>query len=99
MFAQPFVENAIEHGIGQVNQGRIDIAFRGVGNQLVLEVIDNGVGIKQDKGRDHRSLSTTIIHERMALLNKGNSRTIQLNITTPSSGVGTMVQVTLPIYS
>ena len=99
MFAQPFVENAIEHGIRQVNQGRIDIAFKGVGNQLLLEVVDNGVGMKQDRGGDHRSLSTTIIHERIALLNKGNSRTIQLNITTPPSGVGTMVQVTLPIYS
>lgn len=100
MFAQPFVENAIEHGIAETGGGEIRVVFRQQGNQLILEVIDNGAGIQTaKKSGDHRSLSTTIINERIALLNRSNSRAIQLAVSSASPAGGTRVQITLPIYS
>lgn len=73
MFVQPFVENAIEHGIPNARErGRIDISFAKEGEYISIEVRDNGGGIVSDKAKvsDHVSLSTTIIKERMVVFNK-----------------------------
>lgn len=73
MFVQPFVENAIEHGIPNAQErGRIDISFAKEGEYISIEVRDNGGGIVSDKAKvsDHVSLSTTIIKERMVVFNK-----------------------------
>jgi hypothetical protein len=99
MFAQPFVENAIEHGIGDREHGKIVISFSEQDNQLLLEIQDDGAGIAESSSRDHKSLSTTIIRERIALLNKTNKKPIQLRIENVSIGSGTHVALTLPIYS
>jgi tetratricopeptide (TPR) repeat protein len=99
MFAQPFVENAIEHGIGDREHGKIVISFSEQDNQLLLEIQDDGAGIAETSPGDHKSLSTTIIRERIALLNKTNKKPIQLRIGNVSIGSGTHVALTLPIYS
>jgi two-component sensor histidine kinase len=45
MLLQPLVENAIRHGLEpKVAGGRIDVTARRVGNGLVIEVLDDGVG-------------------------------------------------------
>jgi two-component sensor histidine kinase len=99
MFAQPFVENAIEHGVTNLQGGRIEIVFRAEGDQLKLEISDNGAGINSKPNASPRSLSTKIIQERIALINKSNPRTISLHVGSAPSGNGTRVQLTLPIYS
>ena len=99
MFAQPFVENAIEHGIGNRENGKISISFSEKDNQLFLEIQDDGAGIGESLTADHKSLSTTIIKERIALLNKSNKKPIQLQIGNVPGGSGTRVALTLPIYS
>src|SRR5438105_5441644 len=44
---QPIVENALEHGASRaVGEGRIDISSRRNGRSLVLEVRDNGPGVR-----------------------------------------------------
>jgi two-component sensor histidine kinase len=98
MFAQPFVENAIEHGISQVENGKIELSFTAWDGQLVLEIRDNGNGI-QKNANNPQSLSTKIIRERIDLLNKANRTRIQLTIENLSTGTGTRVQIILPIYS
>jgi two-component sensor histidine kinase len=99
MFAQPFVENAIEHGVAGVENGKIEIYFSSLNDQLVLRIIDNGKGISTKSSSSQSSLSTKIIRERIALLNKTNKKPIQLAIGNVQSGTGTQVQLTLPIYS
>lgn len=99
MFAQPFVENAIEHGIGDREHGKIVISFSEQDNQLLLEIQDDGAGISEIAQKDHKSLSTTIIKERIALLNKSGKKPIQLRIENAPMGSGTRVALTLPIYS
>lgn len=99
MFAQPFVENAIEHGVTNLQGGRIEIVFQAEGDQLKLEISDNGAGINSKPNTSPRSLSTKIIQERIAIINKSNPRAISLHVGSAPSGIGTLVQLTLPIYS
>lgn len=100
MFAQPFVENAIEHGIGDREKGKIEISFLAKGNQLLLEIQDDGEGISErGVGAGNKSLSTTIIKERIDLLNKSGKAPIRLHIGKPENRTGTRIQLTLPIYS
>lgn len=69
MFAQPFIENSLEHGLfrkdGQKNQ--IRIRFNKIEEGLLgLEIEDSGVGTQQGKVRvNHQSLATRITHERL----------------------------------
>lgn len=99
MFAQPFVENAIEHGVGKRESGKIAISFTAQGSQLLLEIQDDGAGISETGPGNHKSLSTTIIQERIGLLNKSGKSLIRLQIGSVPIGTGTRVQLILPIYS
>jgi hypothetical protein len=96
MFTQPFVENAIEHGILEVPDAKIEIDFKYANLQLHIAIRDNGKGIAEDKKTEKTSLSTKIIQERMQLLNKSGKFPIQLSV---NSGMqGTEVNLILPIY-
>jgi tetratricopeptide (TPR) repeat protein len=81
MFVQPFIENAIEHGIiNAKGQGMINLNLIKEGDYISIEISDNGGGIvhNSSKSAEHNSLSTTIIQERMALFNKSLKKKIQL---------------------
>jgi len=88
MLAQPFIENALEHGILHNNtQGKIKVCFNLEGDLLLLDIEDNGIG-RQKAGKlnledkeSHKSLATTITRERLAILNKKNKQKIKLEIT------------------
>ncbi|MBN8653404.1 MAG: histidine kinase [Cytophagales bacterium] len=96
MFTQPFVENAIEHGIRELSAGKIDIVFKTMNESLQIIIRDNGKGIAEADHAGKTSLSTKIIQERMNLLNKTGKFPIQLSV---NSGVqGTVVNLILPIY-
>jgi tetratricopeptide (TPR) repeat protein len=73
MVVQPFVENAIWHGIGGLERrGRVEVGLRPSEDrrQLVMSVMDDGVGraATTKKGEKHASLGTTITRERLQLL-------------------------------
>jgi tetratricopeptide (TPR) repeat protein len=92
MLAQPFIENAIEHGIKyRKDHGRIDIKMS-IGNcqnkksatpLVVLEVTDNGVGreqsrqIERDLMKKHRPMATSITSERLTVLSRKAPRNIR----------------------
>lgn len=70
MFIQPFVENAIEHGIAHAKEkGQIDVVLNKEGDYIAIEIKDNGGGIVRRSTGDKRSLSSAIIKERMELFN------------------------------
>jgi LytS/YehU family sensor histidine kinase len=87
MITQPFVENAIEHGIKD-NSGRgfVSVRFMRKNWMVRIEVEDNGIGrakarelaLKEEKV--HQSLSTSIIRERIRALNKTLKKKIILDI-------------------
>jgi sensor histidine kinase YesM len=87
MITQPFVENALEHGIKDKSApGLISVRFIRKNGMICIEVEDNGIGrvkaqelsLKRDK--NHQSLSTSIIRERIRTLNKTLKKKITLNI-------------------
>jgi len=93
MLIQPYVENAILHGIDMEREdGRVHIRLRLSENILQVTITDSGnnSGIKQEK--THRSLSGTISRERMALLGKKANVTIG-----KGAGGGTIVTMSIPV--
>lgn len=87
MLIQPFIENAIEHGIRHAaSKGKIIVRFSLVSEKVICEVEDNGVGREKaweaeyQKRKTHKSLATEIIQDRIQSLNKKLKQKIRLNI-------------------
>ncbi|WP_113651197.1 sensor histidine kinase [Pedobacter namyangjuensis] len=93
MLLQPFVENAVKHGIAKkANDGKIDVVFTKQANDLVLTVSDNGTGF--DTAKKSNGLGLPLSHSRIALLNsiyKENRFTLAIQPTTS----GTKITLTL----
>ncbi len=99
MLLQPFVENAVEHGmksLGVDKRGKIDVDFVQEDNRLKISVKDNGKGIKAtlNKNKQHLSHATTITKERVANINKLKEYEVSLDIASVD-GQGT--EVTLSV--
>jgi hypothetical protein len=95
MLAQPFIENAIEHGIKyKETTGHLWIRFILEENLIRFEVEDDGVGrekayeIESKHNQIHRSLSTSITHDRLVKLNKKSKTKIRMEITDLKNDLG-----------
>jgi len=65
MLTQPFIENAVRHGLKNKQEGGlVHIQYYTRNNQLHFEVSDNGSGLLNEVQR-HKSLSTQITRERL----------------------------------
>ncbi|SMC47318.1 sensor histidine kinase [Pedobacter africanus] len=93
MLLQPFVENAVKHGISQkASDGKIVIGLMKQGNDLVLTVSDNGNGF--DPQKKTNGLGLQLSNSRIALLNsiyKENRFTLAIQ----STRNGTKISLTL----
>ncbi|MFT6868016.1 MAG: tetratricopeptide (TPR) repeat protein [Cyclobacteriaceae bacterium] len=103
MFVQPFVENAIEHGIVNAKEkGLIELSLNKVAGYIHIEIKDNGCGLsgRSSNLKEHNSLATTIIKERMELFNKTLKDQIQLIlgeiISENGDILGTKVELKVP---
>ena len=101
MFAQPFIENAIEHGqVHQQEGGKIMVRFAREGDLIRLEVWDNGVGLQEAKtkaaGEERTSMATQITRERLGLLNASLKRKIRL-LVQDAPERGTQVILAIPL--
>ncbi len=111
MIIQPYVENAIEHGLRSINNGFVYIEFSLLDDDTILCVIqDNGIG--RDKARElkamdvryqnHRSRGTLITETRLKLLNDSKEnqvfvKTIDLKNELNGEPLGTRVEVVIPV--
>ncbi|MCK9401133.1 MAG: histidine kinase [Bacteroidales bacterium] len=108
MLAQPFIENAIEHGIKyRETPGHIDIRFRLEDGLIRFEVEDDGVGrekaheIEMKQKTKHRSMATSITSDRLMSINKKLKRKIRMEIidlkNASGNGCGTKVTFGVPV--
>ena len=102
MMMQPLIENAIEHGIRNLENGLICLSYTVTGDRLSMRLSDNGIGrrraaVENPKAEDKTSLATKITEERVTLLNQKGSGKYNFEITdSESDGTGTIVTFTIP---
>ncbi|WP_343537332.1 sensor histidine kinase [Sphingobacterium thalpophilum] len=71
MFLQPFVENAVKHGVSNLlDRGSIAITVSNRDNDLILEVTDNGQGMKAGVEESATGYGIKLSKKRIALLNQ-----------------------------
>ena len=99
MIAQPFIENAVEHGVRGRMDGLIDIYFAFRGSELMLTVTDNGKGLQQNSVKEnHRSMALEITRERLKMLG-GNPQSLHFESPLAGSDSGTCVSLSIPFKS
>lgn len=84
MLCQPFIENAVEHGMRDIGYGGIiAVSYRLIDNILQIEITDNGRGIDPEdrKAAQHQSMAIQITAERIALLNKNKKIKVSFEMT------------------
>ncbi|MBC2843741.1 tetratricopeptide repeat-containing sensor histidine kinase [Winogradskyella flava] len=101
MLVQPFVENAVLHGIKSVDNGEIKIQYLEQNNELVVKVEDNGKGFSKSKselGKHlHQSMGTKIIDQRINNYEKLHGFKIDVQ-TVSNEDSGTIIIITCPIF-
>ncbi len=111
MIVQPYIENAIEHGIRPKKSGLIKIEFKLVDETAILCVIeDNGVGRARareiqaldDYHLKHKSRGTSITEKRLEILHASKKNaffvnTIDLIDPLSNEPMGTRVEIQIPI--
>lgn len=107
MLTQPFIENAIEHGIKPVgNDGQIQVHFKKDNNRVVVEVEDNGIGIDaskeaSEKDRGHESMAIKITRERLEMLRRDSGGRTYMSIMDKKQinpfDRGTIVRIVIPL--
>lgn len=113
MIIQPYVENAIEHGLRSRKNGKLTVTFSLSGDEeeeIILCVVeDNGIGrekAQQLKNEDpqfqnHRSKGTRITEERLSILHNSKDELfveiIDLKDAKTGEATGTRVEIQIPI--
>lgn len=109
MIIQPYIENAILHGIIPLSErkGMLSIKFSKEGTVLKCMIDDNGIGrkkakeIKERKQLSHQSMGINVTQDRIDILNKQNHNLLtQVLIIDKESDLiplGTTVEITINI--
>lgn len=102
MLIQPFVENAVEHGVRNIDyRGLVSVNIDHEQEHLKITIEDNGIGLNnnQNPADNHVSLATQITRERLANLQNILKRKCALTIenkTEISESTGVLVTILIP---
>ena len=109
MIIQPFVENAIRHGLCFLKErnGKLSIKFYLKGDRLYCEIDDNGIGraqsqkLKEDTNIIYESQGMALTKQRLALVSKssGSEYTITIvdKVNQQNEPGGTTVIIKFPV--
>ena len=109
MMLQPYVENAIRHGIRYLDgsNGLIILNFSIEGEYLVCSVEDNGIGrekSRQLKGKtviEYQSQGMTLTARRIEMINRNFNNPIMIGISDiykENEVAGTKVMIRIPLH-
>jgi len=107
LLIQPFVENAILHGmVPKEGNGNISVRFDIQNHKLVCTITDDGIGfhqskiLKENSVKAHQSMALEITKKRLEMMQVETSQSAQVSIEEiieNGNSVGTKVILTLPI--
>lgn len=107
MIVQPYVENAIKHGLlHKAGNKALAISFARTDGALAITIDDNGIGrerateLQEQRKEKHQSFSTGANSKRIDLLNRDGRRNIgvvYIDKKTDGHATGTTVIITIPI--
>lgn len=108
MVAQPFIENAILHGLQHLpGKGKLNINLHEKGDVLTIEIMDNGVGRKKSawlrkatEGKK-KSMGMQMAKQRLDLLNTKRTHKITYHVHNlkETENTGTVVRINIPYES
>lgn len=106
MIIQPYVENALKHGLLHSKEAKkLEIVFE-LGEQLKCRITDNGIGrersaeINQRQRKGHTSFAGSANEKRLELLSKTDAAKYSVQTTDLYTGnvpSGTSVELTFPV--
>jgi len=110
MLVQPYVENAIKHGLFYKTDNRkLEVLFKAHSKDVILAIVrDNGIGREasalQNKRRkaNHKSFATSANQTRLELLNYGREQQIKaeiIDLKKDGKAIGTEVHILIPIVA
>ncbi len=98
MILQPLVENSIKHGLGRkLGEGRITIRSLRSGALVVIEVVDNGVGLPQTRmeAESEHGIGLRNVNERLRVI-YGAPYQLKLHSL---PGQGTSARIEIPVIA
>ncbi|TCI85070.1 tetratricopeptide repeat-containing sensor histidine kinase [Tenacibaculum sp. M341] len=72
MFIQPYIENAIQHGIKQLENGKVSVNYNNKPNSIEVIIFDNGKGFESKSNQQllEKKSSSKVIEQRILNLQK-----------------------------
>jgi len=108
MLFQPYIENAIWHGLAHKKGDRkLQITIDERDDAMIFRIMDNGIGRKKASElkslyrKKHRSKGMELLSKRFSLLSKEYAAEIETSITDlyeKGDAAGTLVQIVVPTF-
>lgn len=109
LLMQPYVENAILHGLNpKPERGKLTIRLNSENNFLICTITDNGIGRERASEihrtmpvKNHKSMGMKITEDRLKILNEINNSQLSVAITDlkgpNNEALGTKVELFVPL--
>lgn len=106
MLIQPFIENAIIHGINEIEgEKEVTVEIKKQENYLVCIISDNGIGIQASKTKSKTNINRDryglkLAQDRIDLINKSHKTNAKIEIIDKQengSNTGTIIKIFTPL--
>jgi LytS/YehU family sensor histidine kinase len=101
MLIQPYVENAILHGLyNKQGKGKLSVTITSRDSMVLIEIEDDGLGrkaasaLKNANMNQHKSMGTTLTEERLRLINDEGVASVEIiDLENAGMAAGTRVKL------
>ncbi|HFA49286.1 MAG TPA: hypothetical protein ENJ95_09740 [Bacteroidetes bacterium] len=107
MLIQPFIENAVWHGLRYKNEmGHLEVTINEDGNNIIVTIKDDGIGRKKSQElktanqKKYKSTGLENISKRIALINEIYGKDYKIKVQDIDGGkedTGTLVEIVIPL--